>query len=356
LFFGGRGNWGGFSSVEVVGLGVFGMGIVASKKELRQWGHMYYYYAVVINCILWLIYTFMALSKKHHYLPVFYLKGFTNLNGKFSIYNYAKAKIEHKEFSPSMYFYDNRNLIELNGTKDDYPETMYSVMDQRHSILIDNIRSQDDIPKLSLEDMLLLQEFVSSIFWRLPSTDSYFTQQYKDNPEFTKKLKIVNESTGEVDNEVTKNTINHIAFIKGIKPFMPIILKRDNNTDLENWQFIYDPLGNFTCSDEPILFRNEKPKDIYDSEFIFPLSKNLLLLRTFKKINREELPAPVMALIQLLLFVQGSLYCCSANRDVLQRVKTESSNLRVTKENLFSILEDPEWLQSLHQQWLDKRK
>jgi len=298
----------------------------------------------------------MPLSNKHHYLPVFFLKGFTNSNGKFYIYNYLKGKIEHKEFSPSMYFYDDRNTIEVNGKIDDLPEIMYAQMDQRHSVLINNIQAQKDIPKLNIEEMLLLQEFVSSIFWRIPSNDSYFMQQYKDNLEFTKSFKIINESTGLVDEEITRNTINHDAFIKGIKPFIPIILKSYNNADLDNWQFIYDDSGSFTCSDDPILFRKERPKDIYDSEFIFPLSKNVLLLRTFKKIDREEIPAPVIAVIQLMLFGQGNYYCCSANRELFERIKNEAKNLKLTKENLFNILEDPEWLESLHQEWLDKRK
>jgi len=47
------------------------------------------------------------ISWRHHYLPVFYLKGFTNENKKFLIFDKEQNRFikNGKEFSPSSYFF-----------------------------------------------------------------------------------------------------------------------------------------------------------------------------------------------------------------------------------------------------------
>lgn len=57
----------------------------------------------------------MQKSWRHHYLPQFYLKGFTNENGTFKIYDVTQGKFlkDGKEFSPASYFFEkNANTIQ----------------------------------------------------------------------------------------------------------------------------------------------------------------------------------------------------------------------------------------------------
>ncbi len=68
----------------------------------------------------------MSISQKHHYLPEFYLKGFTNEAGQFSIYDYEQKRIKKNLFYPSTHFFDNRNLVDVEGEITDVPEKLYS--------------------------------------------------------------------------------------------------------------------------------------------------------------------------------------------------------------------------------------
>ena len=57
----------------------------------------------------------MSISKNHHYLPEFYLKGFVNETGRFSIFNCINNRLEYNSFYPSQYFYiKHRNIGILN--------------------------------------------------------------------------------------------------------------------------------------------------------------------------------------------------------------------------------------------------
>ncbi len=299
----------------------------------------------------------MTVSKKHHYLPEFYLKGFTNEDGRFSIYDYKQKRIKKNLFYPSTHFFDNRNLVTVEGEVTDIPEKLYSAIDERHAPLIKKMQTNRDVLNPTVDELLSLQEFISSIFWRIPKNNEYYIEQYKSNPLFTKNLGLFNKITGEFDKSVTEKIINTEAFIKSIKSALPIILMHNsaiNNSDIENWQFCYNDRGDFITNDNPIVFRKRNPNDIFDSEFIFPISKHHLLIRTYKKIDRINIPAPIMSLIQLLIFAQGDTYCCSPDRDSFLRVIGEVPNLQMDNENLFEILENEKYLSAIHQAWLDK--
>lgn len=52
------------------------------------------------------IFDLLQLSQKHHFLPVFYLKGFANENEQFKIFNVKTKRFKQKGnfFSPSSHF------------------------------------------------------------------------------------------------------------------------------------------------------------------------------------------------------------------------------------------------------------
>ncbi len=301
----------------------------------------------------------MSISQKHHYLPEFYLKGFTNEAGQFSIYDYEQKRIKKNLFYPSTHFFDNRNLVDVEGEITDVPEKLYSAIDERHAPVIKKMQAQRDVLNPTIEEMLSLQEFVSSIFWRIPHNDAFYLEQYKSNPLFTRNLKIFKSDTGEVDESMTEKIINSAAFIKSIKSAIPLVLmyyNNINNKDLDNWQFCYNSKGDYITTDNPILFKKEQPSDISDSEFIFPISKHHLLVRTYRKIKASVMPAPIMSVIQLLLFVQGNIYCCSSERPSLEAIIKEAPKLIFKPADLFNFLENDVGLNALHQAWLNKQQ
>lgn len=292
----------------------------------------------------------MVRSEKHHYLPQFYLNGFTNENGTFSIYDCQRKKISPKNFYPKSKFYDNRNLIEFNGVISDIPETMYSYMDDRHKGLLKKIQASKSVPDLTIDEMLHLQEFVSTVFWRLPGNDEYYMRKYFSDPDFTKNMAIRNSQTGLVDEEKTKEIISSDYFARSIKPFISTIqmMQSRNNLDLANWQLVYNGQGNNICSDNPFLFRKDNPENIFDSEFIFPLSKHHSLIRTFRRIEQAEMNAGIMALIELLQFSQANIYCCCPDKEKLERTEKELANLTLDKSVLFKVISDKNCLNELN--------
>lgn len=67
----------------------------------------------------------MNQSQKHHSLPVFYLKGFTEKNGQFKIFNVQRKEFKQKGkyFSPSTHFYILKdNTITTDFGEDDFME------------------------------------------------------------------------------------------------------------------------------------------------------------------------------------------------------------------------------------------
>ena len=295
----------------------------------------------------------MNLAQKHHYLPRFYLKGFTNKKGFFYIYDCKSDRVNKREFHPNNIFYDDRNFIEVNGVKSDLPEQMYSVIDNRHSPLFKKIHEQKGPLQLDWQDKLTLLEFIVTIFGRLPSNEKLFENQLQSNIALKSNFKIVNKATGVPDQEMTDKIIGDAAFSKSIKAILPIITKYNkiDETEFSRWQFIYNPLGNNICSDSPIIFKDENPLDILDTDFVFPISNEHLLLRINKRVQGEVLPAPIMAYIQLLIFSQANFYSCSSDQDFLNKAHAERKNMLPTNV-LFNILYNSEWLDSLNKEFL----
>lgn len=287
----------------------------------------------------------MSLSFKHHYLPEFYLKGFTNDKGTFSIFDYKKGQLKKGEYAPSTHFFEpHRNTVEFKGAKSDLPETFYSIQDNRFAKVLQVIQSSKGVPNLDNFQMFAIQEFVSNIFWRLPKNDKLYKEEFKNNPLFTRSFKIVNKATGEVvNNDYSKEVRTSQALEMALRANASTLsFMLNNSTDLINWRISYITKGFHLCSDNPLIIRDNNVKDIFDSEFLFPLTKNHLLIRTYKTITKQTLTPEFSFMTDLTVFLQGKKYCASACRDFLNTInltsKTFSADL--LRYNLFRKLDE----------------
>jgi hypothetical protein len=284
------------------------------------------------------------ISSRHHYLPVFYLKGFTDSNNKFYIYNSKWERIE--QGSPKMYFYEkDRNTIEINNEKSDFPEESYSDIDNRHARLFQVLQSAKSVPAINVDQMVLLEEFISHVFWRIPRYDEYYKEQLKSNPVFTMAFKILDVKTGlEVNNDFTERIKNSEAFSKAMRPVIAglSMMAKANNKDLKNWRITYSHKDIHLCCDNPIIFKNNNPKDIFNSDFIFPLTKNHLLVKTLQTVETEILPPEFVMKTHILLFLQNESFCCGIDKTYLTAIKeiSKAFNYSTLKDELFSYLEN----------------
>lgn len=71
---------------------------------------------------------------KHHYPPLFYLKGFTNDGGLFMIYQVGSGQFKKggQLFAPASHFFlPDDNTVLTERVPDDYLETLYSANESR---------------------------------------------------------------------------------------------------------------------------------------------------------------------------------------------------------------------------------
>lgn len=126
----------------------------------------------------------MAKSSNHHYIPQFFLNGFTNPSGQFYIYDKQRNVIKDKSFYPSTHFFQkNRNTIMVNGDSDDAPEQLYGLFENKDKLIVKFIQEQIGSPHLSTQQLVELQHFLSNLFFRLPVLDKTY-KRYMENPGF----------------------------------------------------------------------------------------------------------------------------------------------------------------------------
>lgn len=127
----------------------------------------------------------MNVTRKHHYLPVFFLKGFVNDEGAFSVFDCKKRQLKKGRYFPSSHFFEfGRNTTNFEGTVSDFTEKGYGTKDNRFAKLFHKIQQCPGIPELDEMEMFALQEFISNTFWRIPKNDALFKEQLQTNPLF----------------------------------------------------------------------------------------------------------------------------------------------------------------------------
>jgi hypothetical protein len=253
------------------------------------------------------------ISWRHHYIPQFYLRGFTNNKGYFKIYDVEKKRFvkNGKWFSPQSYFFEKDSNTFIQETqKDDFQETkLYSTIDQDISDLFDRINSAKPGTDFGLTDwdMPILQYFVGILFWRIPQNYdriSYLIQQ-KELKELGLLLKNQNGKTIQ-DQKLEDRLKNDNNFFKAMKFWLPNItyLKLlECNTPLTIQHF---PKGlPSLCCDNPIIMKDSVNPDVYKDDYIFPLTNNLLFIRA-NKVN--EISTTIKIEIDLILFKQAKKY------------------------------------------------
>lgn len=124
-------------------------------------------------------------SWRHHYLPVFYLKGFVKESNTFKVFNVLENKFikNGKNFSPESYFFEkNGNTIYIADTEDDSLESYYSHFDNKISKLFNKINSSTYQTNFNVtdNDMPALNHFVSLMYWRCHIKKMNLNQSLKE--------------------------------------------------------------------------------------------------------------------------------------------------------------------------------
>jgi len=119
-------------------------------------------------------------SKKHHYIPEFFSKAFTDEKGFLWIYDKEKNQILRNQKHPAnIFFEDYLNSIEINGEKVAFIEEMYNGVnkikgpDQYFSESVKALQnSTNDEIAMTTERISHLIYFIAQLTWRVPANEA----------------------------------------------------------------------------------------------------------------------------------------------------------------------------------------
>ncbi|MGV3597718.1 MAG: DUF4238 domain-containing protein [Bacteroidota bacterium] len=272
----------------------------------------------------------IKISWRHHYLPEFYLKGFTNQEGKFKIYDKRNLKFikNGKDFAPSAYFFEkNGNTITDidEGESDELERVYYKKYDDCFSEILNNIKKRG-IHNLTQSELTKVLLCIAILFWRgSHGNEKIKNFRLKDFYHLT-----INKNTGvEInDSEFEKWLINNSNAQKYLKLTIPIVSSQDiflNNKPINLRVFEIGELPSL-CSDTPIIFLNEKQSNPYIDNFIFPLTNNVIL---FHGDMKKEFEGIVKFEIDLILLKQAIKYvsCTDTNYIHILNQYSEDNNI-----------------------------
>lgn len=269
----------------------------------------------------------MNISRKHHILPEFYLKGFTNEKEQLAIFKAKERRIKKGWHSPSSHFFVNdRNTVQFNGIMLDVPEQAFSMLDGRMALIFKKIQECHGVPKLSVHEMTGIYYFLSNLFWRSPDADGQFEKAV--NIQAVRSL-----FSSPVMSD--KDLINFIRPMAGTW-----CVEQSGTQNFKDWKIVYNPNGAFVCSDRPFMARVKK--DIFGSDFIVPLTKHHLLIKC--ACSFTHIPAQFLLFVQCLLIQQAREYCAAADKQLFEAMLNDPSyySIEFFRDMIFEFIEEEE--------------
>jgi hypothetical protein len=283
------------------------------------------------------------ISWRHHYIPEFYLKGFTNENNQFSIYSTKdkKFKKDGKLFSPESHFFKKHDntIDDLKKSPIDLLENHYSELESKFAPIFNKLKNEEgeNCYGITLEERIMLQYYVSILFWRLPSNNEIVKEMTTHDIFEFLGLKVTDEDALE--------NIKRLQFAEKIKqhrdyhkilrlwiPQMTFPTMFDNNSTTTITTFPSNKLPAI-CSDNPLILRHPEKLDLYNDDFVLPLNRNVILLRTRK--NRQPIHTTIKIHIDMMVLIQSKeLVSCTDTKyvdmlkDIFQKDFITLDNLR----------------------------
>jgi len=227
-------------------------------------------------------------SRKHHYLPRHYLRGFVDGAGTFFVYDKLRGKIFQS--NPDAAFFENDlNTVTLpGGSPSDFLEGLYTEMESRAWNSLDSIRQSTPDAPIALQDKMDLMFFLSLLHWRLPSNAASaerLSQRFFGPANELGFLKIESTTGTAVPGDIIASIRTSPAWMKTAKailPFAPFFAGDSWHADLASWRFFYpaDESSRFVVADNPIVARGHDDHDPVAclKDFIFPVSGRILLV------------------------------------------------------------------------------
>lgn len=294
-------------------------------------------------------------SKKHHYLPVFYLKGFTDNNGLINVYDKVKDIILINQKPESKFYENNLNNYKFDGEiKFTLEEPVFTPLDTESSILFEKIRNQEfsDEKQLTPSEKFQILGFITRLFWRSPESNNLFAEIIKKEGLSNKYFGFYRKGESEsIPDEEIIDIKNQFLSDKEIQKVFKHAIPLSNGTQEEIYRLYHKwnlfslkvKTPNIITGDSPFLINNEDIRldNIFD-ELIFPIGKHKLLSLSNKAPN--FLDAILMTHVNVSILHQSKRFIASDNAEQLKELLVHYNALiqqnlaKPVVENTFKIM------------------
>lgn len=219
----------------------------------------------------------MNKSKRHHYVPQFLMRHFTNENGKLHVYD----KIENKFYESStenLFLQKGRNTFEnLNGENDDIVEKVYSEFDSYFAGILKEITIKKNFDSKIIKSLISLA-YLSK--WRVRQYDESFktAKDFFSVNDLGLGLKDENNERINIDLEKIFDSDMHQELKRILLAIQPIRFKDDFKSIFSKTFLLNTNFPSF-ISDCPFNEATIK-SDIIFEDFVFPIMKDLTLVHS----------------------------------------------------------------------------
>lgn len=290
----------------------------------------------------------MQTSWRHHYIPQFYLKGFTDENNRIEIYDLSTDRIKSKgPFSTKSHFFEEgrNSWITEDEVTDFLEERLYKNLDDDTAKIFEKIRNSNEKKYgISNYDIALLQYFVSNLYWRIPLRDKKIMNLVINKGLSELGLKIFNKSGESIhDDEFEKKIKSDENFIKSMRYLIPAITyPKLFNCDSPLTILPYSTNFPGLCADNPLILRDPEKDDIYLDDFILPLDRNKILIRSKRKV-KGVIDQITKIEIDIIVVMQSIKYACSSKLLYLKQIrelkeKYQKVNINLLRNKIFEDL------------------
>ena len=269
----------------------------------------------------------MATSWRHHYVPIFYLKGFTDASSKLFIYDKKRGRPIRRSQSPrSFFFIKNRHtLLNLRGEYDDFIETsLYKSFDNITSNALNDLRS-NPVNKFN-DDLSFLSKIViliNGLIYRIPKYDSYHNRRIDDGD--AEYLLPIHDGEGNdvsyffyQTNKANEQYRFACRFYCSIRQSLPV------PSEAKNWTIYslpddYRSKYYLLSGDSPILINDISLFKTTDDVIIAPLSQTHFVIRSRYSLNSNIDVLQLVHLLNMGIIINCIEYVCSPNQAFLNQ-------------------------------------
>ncbi|MGB3108312.1 DUF4238 domain-containing protein [Sphingobacterium siyangense] len=262
------------------------------------------------------------ISKKHHYIPKYFINAFTDANKQLFIYDKEKDIIrKNKNTSAGLFFEMHRNSLHLGG-EDYLPifEEFYCFSDNNFPYVLKLLWSDNpDLPQDEREHLMAhINIFILDLFLRNKNNDRFFDELFE-------------RSEIEFENQELNEQSDLIREYPGIKQLfraklLNVYINEFLNSDLGKFtrmRLIKFPDEQICIGDNPMLFLNISgtPEALFNSPLILPISNRKLYLRNVER-QRPFSYLDALLFNALVIDQSSKIIACSSHKTLEDSIKT----------------------------------